>query len=50
MHELLIALVFVGMVACPAVVASWPHRRDEGDLELDTPTIASLKSPRSRVA
>jgi hypothetical protein len=29
MHDFLIALVFVSMVAAPAVVASWPAQQED---------------------
>ena len=29
MHEILVALAFVAMVACPALVASMPYPEDE---------------------
>ena len=29
MHEILVALAFVAMVACPALVASMPHPADD---------------------
>jgi hypothetical protein len=29
MHEILVALAFVAMVACPALVAAMPHHEDE---------------------
>lgn len=29
MHEILVALAFVAMVACPAIVASFPMREIE---------------------
>jgi hypothetical protein len=31
MHDILIAIVFVGMVACPAIVASIPRDEVEED-------------------
>jgi hypothetical protein len=29
MHDILVALAFVAMVACPAIVAAFPQREDE---------------------
>jgi len=29
MHDILVALAFVAMVACPAIIASRPHREIE---------------------
>jgi len=29
MHEILVALAFVAMVACPAMVAAMPHHEDD---------------------
>jgi hypothetical protein len=33
MHELLVALAFVAMVACPAIVAALPQRELEDEAE-----------------
>jgi hypothetical protein len=38
MHELLIALAFVGMVTCPAIVASLCRLEAEGDSEVEPGT------------
>lgn len=32
MHDILVALAFVAMVACPAIVASMPQREIEDDI------------------
>jgi hypothetical protein len=32
MHDILVALAFVAMVACPAIVASLPPRKIEDDI------------------
>lgn len=33
MHELLVALAFVAMVACPAIVAALPQRELDEEVE-----------------
>jgi hypothetical protein len=32
MHDILVALAFVAMVACPAIVAAMPQRKFEDDI------------------
>jgi len=55
MHDILIALAFVGMVSCPAVVSMWrgkdPVENESGQLRALTMALANAKNvlpPASR--
>jgi hypothetical protein len=50
MHDILIALVFVGMVACPAIVSAVPVREAEAVGKQRTLSLAPVKSKRLRPA
>jgi len=50
MHDILIALVFVSMVASPAIVASWPQEdSDEGPEGLPEGLQSPASAPVSHV-
>jgi hypothetical protein len=36
MHDILVALAFVAMVACPAIVAAFPQREVEDESQRDS--------------
>jgi hypothetical protein len=50
MHDILIALVFVSMVASPAIVAAWPAKdeEDEPDGRLETAQISAASPMNAR--
>ena len=35
MHDILVALAFVAMVACPAIIAAFPQREIDEEKELE---------------
>ncbi len=49
MHEILVALAFVAMVACPAIVAALPQNDTEDDAEGAKTVDLALQQLNTRI-